>query len=155
MSLNSPPSTLKDYRILIVDDEKPVLDVMTEILQSAGWSVDAFASPVAALKKIKHARFDALLLDLYMPEMPGLLFHAKLRVLDRQLFERTIFVSGHFTSHDLKKALEGSARFVPKPFRADALVAAVSNALVGTPRGKSVAPGTMGAGAAGPTSRTS
>ena len=31
----------KDYRILIVDDEKPVLEVMTEILQSAGWTVDS------------------------------------------------------------------------------------------------------------------
>jgi len=129
--------------------------VMTEILQSAGWTVDAFFSPVAALKKIKHVRFDTLLLDLYMPEMPGLLFHAKLRVLDRQLFDRTIFISGHFNSQDLKKALEGTPRFVPKPFRAEALVAAVSNAMAATPRAKAAGRDSMGVGTGGSSSRTS
>ena len=140
-------SNPRDYRILVVDDETAVLDVMQEILRSVGWSVDAYASPVAALKKVKHTRFDALLLDLYMPEMPGLLLHAKLRVADRELFDRTIFVSGHFSSEELRKALEGTPRFVPKPFRAEVLVSAVSYALSATPRVKAAGSGAS-AGAA-------
>jgi CheY-like chemotaxis protein len=128
----APPQS---YRILVVDDELTVLEVMQELLASAGWSVEATTSPIDALEKIKRNRYDVLLLDLYMPEMPGLLLHAKLKVADRTLHEHTVFVSGHFASHDLQRELEGTPRFVPKPFRAEVLIGAVGMALPETPRG--------------------
>jgi CheY-like chemotaxis protein len=125
---------LDGFHILVVDDEIAVLEVMQEILASAGWSVDACSSPIEALGRVKKKRYDALLLDLYMPEMPGLLFHAKLKVLDRHLSDHTVFVSGHFTSVELKRELEGSPRFVPKPFRAEVLIGVVGMALADAPR---------------------
>lgn len=124
----------KDFRILVVDDDVSVLELMAEILEGAGWSVDSYANPVAALDKIKRNRYDALVLDLYMPELPGLLLHGKLKFLDRELWQRTVFVSGNFSTDELRRALEGTPRFVPKPFKAETLLGTVGMALPPEPR---------------------
>jgi CheY-like chemotaxis protein len=128
MSANDDKSA-NSFRILVVDDEVPVLEVMAEVLEAAGWKVDAFSNPTEAIQRVKRTRYDALVLDLYMPELPGLLFHSKLKFIDRELWTRTVFVSGHFSTEDLRRSLEGSPRFVPKPFKAEALVGTVGMAL--------------------------
>ena len=132
-----------EYRILVVDDELTVLEVMAEMLQNAGWRVDALTNAQEAVLKVKRNRYDVLVLDLYMPELPGLLLHSKLKFIDRELWTRTVFVSGHFSTDDLRRSLEGSPRFVPKPFKAETLVAMVGMALPDVPRSLSgaVAPG--------------
>ena len=122
------------FRILVVDDERDVLEVMAEILGGAGWKVDAFTNPLEAIQRVKRTRYDAAVVDLYMPELPGLLFHSKLKFIDRELWTRTVFVSGHFSTEDLRRSLEGSPRFVPKPFKAEALVGTVGLALPETSR---------------------
>jgi len=124
----------KDFRILVLDDEVPVREVMTEMLEGAGFTVDGFSSASQALLRLKQTRYDVLVLDLYMPEIPGLLFHSKLKFIDRPLWDRTIFVSGHFSTDDLRQSLEGSARFVAKPFEAETLLATVGLALPDVPR---------------------
>jgi CheY-like chemotaxis protein len=118
-----------NFRILVVDDEVPVLEVIAEILEAAGWKVDAFSNPTEAIQRVKRTRYDALVLDLYMPELPGLLFHSKLKFIDRELWTRTVFVSGHFSTEDLRRSLEGTPRFVPKPFKSETLVGTVGMAL--------------------------
>jgi len=124
----------KRFHILVVDDEIPVLEVMTEMLEAAGWKVDAFSNAAEALLRIKRTRYDALVLDLYMPDLPGLLLHSKLKFIDRELWRRTVFVSGHFSTEDLRRSLEGSPRFVAKPFKSEALVGIVGLALPEVPR---------------------
>lgn len=130
----SEKSLAKDFRILVVDDELAVLEVMSEMLQTAGWQVEALSSAQLALQKIKRNRYDALVLDLYMPDLPGLLLHSKLKFIDRELWTRTIFVSGHFSTEDLRRSLEGTPRFVAKPFKSEALVGVVGLALPEVPR---------------------
>lgn len=125
-----------DFRILIVDDEISVLEVMAEMLETAGWRVEPISNPLEAVGKVKRNRFDALVLDLYMPDLPGLLLHSKLKFIDRELWGRTIFVSGHFSSDELRRSLEGSPRFVPKPFKSEALIGTVGLTLPEIPRSK-------------------
>ncbi len=124
----------KDYRILVVDDEVAVLETMVEMLEAAGWSIDAMTSAVEALQRIKRNKYDAMVVDLYMPDIPGLLLHSKIKFIDRDLWNRTVFVSGHFSTDDLRKSLEGSPRFVAKPFKARALIETVELTLPPTPR---------------------
>ena len=133
-------TTPSDFRILVVDDEIPVLEVIAEVLAAAGWTVDAVASPLDAIERVKRARYDALVLDLHMAEMPGLLVHAKLKFLDRGLWERTIFVSGHVAMDDLERALSGAPRLVSKPFRSEVLVGMVGMTLPEIPRSVSAGP---------------
>jgi len=131
-----PEVTATEFRILVVDDEISVLEVMAEMLQSAGWTVDALSNPVEAVGKVKRNRYDAMVVDLYMPELPGLLLHSKIKFIDRELWGRTIFVSGHFSSDDLRRSLEGTPRFVAKPFKTEALLGTVGLALPETPRAR-------------------
>ncbi len=122
------------FHILVVDDEVPVLEVMADMLEGAGWRVDATPSAAVALQRVKRTRYDALVLDLYMPELPGLLLHSKLKFIDRELWTRTVFVSGHFSTEELRRSLEGTPRFVAKPFKAETLVGTVGMALPEVPR---------------------
>jgi CheY-like chemotaxis protein len=122
------------FHIVVVDDEKPVLDLMADILEDSGWTVTPFGSPVDALDRMKKKRFDALVLDLYMPDMPGMLLHAKLKVLDPELAKRTVFVTGHFSRDQLKRDLEDSAHLLMKPFLPKDLVGMVSQVLPDSPR---------------------
>jgi two-component system response regulator PilR (NtrC family) len=130
----------KDFRILVVDDERDVLDVMVTMLEGAGYSVDGMTSAVEALQRIRRFRYDALVTDLYMPDIPGLLLHSKVKFIDRDLWNHTVFVSAHFSTDELRRSLEGSARFVPKPFQAETLLAIVGMALPDAPRSLSEKP---------------
>jgi FixJ family two-component response regulator len=69
-----------------------------------------------------------------MPDLPGLLLHSKLKFIDRELWLRTVFVSGHFSTEELRRSLEGSPRFVPKPFKSESLIGIVGLALPEVPR---------------------
>jgi two-component system response regulator CpxR len=125
-----------EFKILVIDDEISVLEVMAEMLTSAGWNVEALSNPVAAINKVKRNRYDALVLDLYMPDLPGLLLHSKLKFIDRELWNRTVFVSGHFSTDELRRSLEGTPRFVPKPFKSETLLGTVGLALPEIPRAR-------------------
>jgi two-component system CheB/CheR fusion protein len=122
------------YRVLVVDDEEPVLRLMTEILSERGWTIEAFSSPVRALERAKRQRFDVLVLDLYMPELPGMLFHAKLSVFDSILAKHTLFVTGHFSREELRQDLEKNAAVLLKPFEPSELAATVERLLPARPR---------------------
>jgi CheY-like chemotaxis protein len=57
--------------VLVVDDEPDDLQVMTEVLQSAGYTTLAAAGGQEALRILEELRPDAVLLDLLMPEVDG------------------------------------------------------------------------------------
>jgi len=120
-------------RVLVVDDEIAVLDLMVDVLLDAGYEAVGLNSANEALRKVKTSRFDAMVLDLYMPEMPGMLLHAKVKVVNRTLSERTLFVSGHFDRDELRRELEHSAHFLPKPFTPVDFLASVGRVVRGDP----------------------
>ena len=132
-----PPETrgaTERYKVLIVDDEKAVLEVVNEMLEQAGYETVAVSSPVEALKKAKRQKFDAVILDVYMPEMSGMLFHAKLRVVDSELAGRTVFMSGYVSRDELRQYLSATPTFLEKPFKSQQLSEMVSRVLPSEPR---------------------
>jgi DNA-binding response OmpR family regulator len=58
-------------KILIVDDEKDFLDIMAERLDARGMEVSATNSAENALKMVQKESYDAVIMDLMMPEMDG------------------------------------------------------------------------------------
>jgi DNA-binding NtrC family response regulator len=59
-------------RILLVDDEEPLLRATTRMLAFSGYQVTAFTSAAAALKQLSSDRYDAMLSDIRMPGMDGI-----------------------------------------------------------------------------------
>ena len=62
---------MKDYRILIVDDEEPMRELLLLYLKSDGYAAEAVSGGEEAVNKVMHHRYDLILLDLMMPGMDG------------------------------------------------------------------------------------
>ncbi len=58
-------------KVLIVDDEKDFLDIMTERMDARGMEVSTATSAEDALKMVQKESYDAVIMDLMMPEMDG------------------------------------------------------------------------------------
>lgn len=58
-------------KVLIVDDEKDFLDIMAERLRARGMAVSTATSAENALKMVIKEDYDAVIMDLMMPEMDG------------------------------------------------------------------------------------
>lgn len=58
-------------RVLVVDDEQDVCELMSRILADAGYDVDTVTDGAPALEKLQAARYDLLILDLMMPVVEG------------------------------------------------------------------------------------
>lgn len=69
------------YRILIVDDESTLQDMVREILTQAGYETDAALSCAQALERFHTAPPDAVLLDVNLPDRDGFSLFAQLRAV--------------------------------------------------------------------------
>jgi two-component system response regulator (stage 0 sporulation protein F) len=68
-------------RILIVDDEAPVREVLTEYLAAEGYAVEAAGSGAEALTAVRRGRTDLVLLDVRMPGLDGVQVLRRIRKL--------------------------------------------------------------------------
>jgi CheY-like chemotaxis protein len=67
-------------RVLVVDDDRDLRDILSLVLVEAGYAVDAAENGQDALVKITRCRPDLILLDMRMPVMDGWTFARELRV---------------------------------------------------------------------------
>jgi CheY-like chemotaxis protein/anti-sigma regulatory factor (Ser/Thr protein kinase) len=58
-------------RLLVVDDDPDVADLVRQLLEDEGYTIEAAADGLAALQALEQRRPDAILLDLLMPQMDG------------------------------------------------------------------------------------
>jgi DNA-binding NtrC family response regulator len=101
-------------KVLIVDDEKDFLDIMAERMTARGLDVTTTTSAEDALKMVQAESYDAVVMDLMMPEMDGL------RALKR--FKQTcpdvqvILLTGNVPEEKWAEALElGAMEVIEKP----------------------------------------
>jgi two-component system NtrC family sensor kinase len=117
-------------RVLVVDDEPQVAELMRDVLESAGYDVAVAESGAVALELLREARFDAIVSDLRMPDMDGpALWRA---VLERYaaLASRVVFVTGDTLSPGAREFLHETGRpYIEKPFMPPDLLAAVRGVL--------------------------
>src|SRR6266850_4866336 len=70
-------------RILVVDDEAPVREVLTEYFATEGYAVEAATSGLEALSAVRGGRADLVLLDVRMPGLDGVQVLRRIRELTR------------------------------------------------------------------------
>ena len=103
------------WRILIVDDEQSICDVLSISLKKEGYTVASETNPRKALDRLKREPFDLVLQDLKMPEMDGI---DLLREIKKVREEIVVIIMTAYTTWD--RAVEamrlGAYDYIKKPF---------------------------------------
>jgi two-component system, response regulator, stage 0 sporulation protein F len=115
-------------RILVVDDEAPVREVLTEYFATEGYAVEAATSGLEALSAVSGGRADLVLLDVRMPGLDGLQVLRRIRELTDSV--PVIMVTANEDISLARKTLMlGAFDYVAKPFDFDYLDRAVAAGL--------------------------
>ncbi|MCI8764343.1 MAG: response regulator transcription factor [Lachnospiraceae bacterium] len=113
-------------RILIVDDEKPICDLIDLNLSAAGYHCTAVQDGIAALEKIENGRYDLILLDVMLPGVDGYDIMEYIRPLKIPV----IFITARYEVKDRVRGLKlGADDYLVKPFDVVELVARVEAVL--------------------------
>lgn len=115
-------------KILIVDDEKDLCEILEFNLISEGFETEVAHSAEAALKKNLH-EFDLILLDVMMGEMSGYKMAAKVRK-EMQLSVPIIFLTAKTSENDLLTGFNvGGDDYISKPFSVKEVIARIKAVL--------------------------
>jgi ligand-binding sensor domain-containing protein/CheY-like chemotaxis protein/nitrogen-specific signal transduction histidine kinase len=115
-------------RILLVEDEPTVAQVMAELLQGRGHHVVRAAHGLEALTELTQASFDVALLDLDLPALDGLALARQLRALGYG-FPLVAVTARSDGEAEAAARAAGFARFVRKPVTGDMLAEAIRGAM--------------------------
>jgi two-component system nitrogen regulation response regulator NtrX len=114
--------------ILVVDDEKSILQSIDGILSDEGFDVVCAESGAEALEKMEELLPDLVLLDIWMPGMDGIETLTKLKEVYPHL--QVVVMSGHGTIETAVKATKvGAYDFIEKPLSLEKVLLSVNNAL--------------------------
>ena len=111
-------------RILVVDDEPYITDLLGAALRFEGFVVDLAASGAEALAKAQRGRHDLVLLDVMLPDIPGTEVCRRLRA--EGVGTPVLFLTARDATEDKVAGLTvGGDDYVAKPFSLDELVARI------------------------------
>lgn len=115
-------------KILIIDDEKEICESIKMILEYEDYEVDFSVAAFEGLEKILSNSYNALLLDIQMPEMSG--FDVLKKVKESGSPVSVIIISAHGSVENAIKATKlGAFDFIEKPVDRDKLLISVRNAV--------------------------
>ena len=117
---------IRNASILVIDDDPDVRDFIAQTLSDLGYSVRTAVDGKAGLAAFAEARPDVVILDYAMPGLSG--GEVAARILTLVPGQPILFVSGYSESEAISRAAP-HARMLAKPFKPDALDAAVRDAL--------------------------
>jgi two-component system NtrC family sensor kinase len=127
----APTQRAQQSRILVVDDEDAVSEVVAEALGQDGHQVDIAANGAEALASLSRTAYDLIVSDTKMPVLDGEALYAEVVKRFPRLGRRTIFLTGDVLSREKRKFLEETGRpFLTKPFDLDDLRQMVARVLL-------------------------
>jgi excisionase family DNA binding protein len=127
----APTATRPDgrQRVLVVDDEASIRDILAKTLALAEYEVETAADATVALTSLReHRSYDLLIADLRMPGMDGLSLIREVKHINPNL--PVIIITGFSTESSAIEAVNlGVAGYLTKPFRVPQVLAAAAKAL--------------------------
>jgi len=116
--------------ILVVDDEPDIRRTLEAILAEEGYAVTTAGTAAEALELARDAIFDAVLLDIWLPDRDGLDVLKDIRAAEDGSSPEVIIISGHGTIEAAVKATKlGAYDFLEKPLSLDRTLIIVKNAI--------------------------
>jgi PAS domain S-box-containing protein len=120
------PAGNRSLTMLVVDDEPAIRSAIIRYFVSLGHTVDAAGTGAEAHALLESRTYDAVLLDLRMPDTSGDVVYRELLERDPEHASRVIFLTGDVQSDSTQRFIEASGRTsVMKPFTFDELTRAV------------------------------
>ncbi len=124
------PNEGTNKRVLVIDDEDSVLQVVGESLRRSNFQVDTASDGEAALQLIKQNHYDVTLCDWKMPGLNGQQVYERLSSINPGLSKRVIFVTGDIINERMREFLKSENRpCLSKPFGISELRTAIKNVL--------------------------
>lgn len=117
------------HRVLVVDDDDELADVVRQVLRDAGYSVATVRHGAAALELVGHIVPDLILLDLTMPIMDGWSFVSQYRRTAKES-ARIVLLTANAHAAEIARSL-GADGYITKPFDMEDLVGIVRRELAG------------------------
>jgi CheY-like chemotaxis protein len=116
--------------VLLVEDERALAVAVSEALTDAGLTVEHAGNGEEALALVRQKRFDAVVCDLKMPRVDGMMLYRAMAAATPALARRVIFVTGDVAGTDAERFLdETGCRWLANPFRLGDLLRAVRDTL--------------------------
>jgi two-component system NtrC family sensor kinase len=123
-----PAAQGQGRKVLVVDDEADILDLVSKILIKQGYNVQTAVDGGSALRYLAGTRFDLILSDWKMPGLSGQQLFERLLETDAESAKRMVFMTGDILSEKTEKFLkEHGKTCLPKPFSIPDLQKVVSD----------------------------
>ncbi len=119
-------------RILIVDDESVVVELLADILEGAEHQIDAAADGREGILKVSESDYDLVILDLRMPDMTGQEMYEALARQRPEMLDKLIFITADTMTPEVQEFLGRVGNpCLYKPFSVSSVVEAVREVLGG------------------------
>jgi two-component system, OmpR family, phosphate regulon sensor histidine kinase PhoR len=121
-------STTTPAKILIVDDEKSICDILTMVLKKEGYSVTVSADGEEAIDQVKAGNFSLAIVDINLPKISGIEVLKKIKQLNSEM--EVIVISG-FASLDtaVESVRAGAFDYIIKPFHIQSITDVVQRGI--------------------------
>ena len=122
----------RPLRILVVDDEVEIAEILCEILGDAGHHVALAHGGEEALQRLADGGFDAVLTDLKMPGMDGPALYRQIELRYPQLARRVIAITGDTLGGEVQRFVQTSGvPVIDKPFDPDEIITRIDEVAAG------------------------
>jgi two-component system NtrC family sensor kinase len=117
-------------KVLVIDDEEPILQMVREALSAHGYEVDIARDGESALRTLNQQPYDLALCDWKMPGLNGQQVYERIRALNPRLSDRMIFITGDVINEKTQQFLQDRKKVcLSKPFSLSEFRAAIGAAL--------------------------
>jgi two-component system, NtrC family, sensor kinase len=121
---------IRDKAILVVDDEKYILDFFVEVFGPLPKQVDTASDGRIAMDRIISTEYDLVISDFKMPQMSGKDLYGWIKENRPHLARRIVFVTGDTVSLDTRSFFEDNkSRYLAKPFKIEEVKEVVQQVL--------------------------
>ncbi len=109
---------LPAIRILIVDDERAILDYMQTLLERDGYQVKTLSDPTQVEEEVRHGGYHLIVLDLMMPKLDGIEVLKRIRKVDSDI--AVVIFTGYPNLETAVASMKLDAvDYIKKPFNVD------------------------------------
>jgi len=114
--------------ILVIDDERVVLDAVAKVCNAQGMTIDLAQDALQGVRKIEQQQYRLILCDIRMPDLDG--FQVLERALQQNALVPVIMTTGYATiEHAVRSLVSGAVGYLPKPFTEEELLSSLHRGL--------------------------